>query len=265
MSTPLVGLIPAAGLGTRISPLPSSKELFPIGFRTVHDRHGSRLLPKVVSQYLLDTMRTAGARKVIFVLGRGKSDIMEYYGSGAAFGVHATYLLDDNLRGMPHSMNLAWPWIRESTVLFGMPDTIFAPHDAFVQMLAFHQRHDADVTLGVFPTDRPEKLCVVRLDEDGNVVYMEDKPTQTDLRTTWGCGCWSPKFSAFMHEYLAAHPTAANGAKETVLADVFLAAMEQGMRVTGVYFQDGEYIDIGTPERLTMAVQRFSERDVTSM
>ena len=42
----VVGLLPAGGQGTRIGPLPCSKELFPIGFRS-HEE-GQDLRPKVV-------------------------------------------------------------------------------------------------------------------------------------------------------------------------------------------------------------------------
>jgi len=56
MSDELVGLIPAAGQAKRVSPLPGSKELFPVGFREVEVGGHVQLRPKVVSQYLLDNM-----------------------------------------------------------------------------------------------------------------------------------------------------------------------------------------------------------------
>ncbi|MEO1560926.1 MAG: dTDP-glucose pyrophosphorylase, partial [Cyanobacteria bacterium J06632_19] len=34
---PVIGLIPAGGKATRISPLPLSKELYPVGFRDDDD------------------------------------------------------------------------------------------------------------------------------------------------------------------------------------------------------------------------------------
>ena len=52
--TDIVGLIPAAGRGKRIAPLPCSKELYPIGFRP--DEHGD-LRPEVASAHLLDKFR----------------------------------------------------------------------------------------------------------------------------------------------------------------------------------------------------------------
>lgn len=59
----VIGLLPAAGQATRIAPLPGSKELYPIGFRSVE---GGSLRPKVVCHYLLEKMRLAGIRKAYF-------------------------------------------------------------------------------------------------------------------------------------------------------------------------------------------------------
>lgn len=74
----LVGLIPAAGRGTRLAPLPFSKELVPVGFQ--HASEGADRKPKPVSQYLLERMRLAGAQQVFFITRPGKGDIADYYG-----------------------------------------------------------------------------------------------------------------------------------------------------------------------------------------
>ena len=255
MGEEILGLIPAAGHGYRISPLPGSKELFPIGFREIHQGEEIQLRPKVISQYLIDNMLQAGARKIFTVLARGKTDIMDYHGSRNAHGGSIAYLFDDNVRGMPYTMDVAWPWIKGNTVLFGMPDTIFTPADAFSQLLAQQRTSNADLTLGVFPTDCPEKLCPVALNASGRVITMTDKPENPEINNTWGCGVWAERFSEFMHAYLNSS-AARNG--ETVLAEVFLAALDEGLRIYGLYFDDGEYVDIGTPNDLVMAVRRFN-------
>lgn len=58
------GIIPAAGIGSRIQPLAFSKELLPVGGR--HDGQTER--PRAVSEYLVDRMIRAGARKLCFVI-----------------------------------------------------------------------------------------------------------------------------------------------------------------------------------------------------
>ncbi|MGB3561171.1 MAG: sugar phosphate nucleotidyltransferase, partial [Geitlerinemataceae cyanobacterium] len=256
LPTELVGLIPAAGLAKRISPLPGSKELFPIGFRELQVDGQIRLMPKVVSQYLLDNLFQAGVQKLWLVLGKGKWDIMDYYGDGSQLGGQIAYLLMDKLWGMPYTLDRAYSWVKNSTVLFGMPDTIFTPSDTFVQLLARHRETRADVTLGIFSTDRPYKLSPVTLTASGQVLDIVDKPAQTDVMNTWGCACWEPSFTELMHTYLSAKiPTQ----QETTLTDVFQAAMTAGLSVRGVHFTHGEYIDVGTPDDLVQAVHRFSK------
>jgi glucose-1-phosphate thymidylyltransferase len=252
-----IGLIPAAGVARRVSPLPGSKELFPVGFREIEVDGHIQLRPKVVSQYLLDRMLFAGVKRVWIVLGKGKSDLMHYYGDGTGFGGHIAYLLMDKLWGMPYTLDQAWPWLNQETVLFGMPDTIFMPEDAFAQMLAEHERSEADVVLGIFPTNEPERFCPVEIDSRGNVLTMTDKPVHSEIMNTWGCACWSPRFTQFMHDYLA---SASLRSGEVVLATVFRAAIEAGIGVRGLFFENGEYIDVGTPDDLVVAVRRFSER-----
>lgn len=253
----LVGLIPAAGLAKRVSPLPGSKELFPVGFQEVEVDGSVRLRPKVVSQYLLDNMVRAGVSQVWIVLGKGKWDIMHYFGDGSDFGVPIAYLVMDRLWGMPYTLDQAWPWVRGNTVLFGMPDTIFTPPDAFAQIVAYHRARKADVTLGVFPTTQPERLSPVQMDRDGRVIAVTDKPAHSEIHNTWGCACWSPHFSEFMHNFLTA---IAPPKEEVVLASVFRQAIVEGLAVYGIFFEHGEYIDIGTPEDLVIAVRRFSQR-----
>ncbi|MBE7444988.1 MAG: hypothetical protein HS132_06975 [Planctomycetia bacterium] len=53
----VIDLIPVAGTASRIAPLPCSKELYPVGFRSVNG--GNEIRPKVVIHYLLKKMRLA--------------------------------------------------------------------------------------------------------------------------------------------------------------------------------------------------------------
>ena len=70
------GIIPAAGVGSRIQPLAFSKELLPVGSYI----SGASERPRAVSEYLIDRMVNAGVDKICFVISPGKSDIMDYFG-----------------------------------------------------------------------------------------------------------------------------------------------------------------------------------------
>ncbi|RUY83285.1 nucleotidyltransferase family protein, partial [Mesorhizobium sp. M7A.F.Ca.CA.001.08.2.1] len=74
----MLGIVPAAGRGSRIQPLGFSKELLPVGSRI----DGQTERPCAVSEYLVRRMVRAGVDKICFIIGSGKSDILEYYAAG---------------------------------------------------------------------------------------------------------------------------------------------------------------------------------------
>src|SRR5881275_2173419 len=101
------GIIPAAGVGSRIQPLAFSKELLPVGSRL----DGDIERPQAVSEYLVERMLLAGANRLCFVISSGKSDIMEYYGDG--FGnAHVCYTVQPRSSGLCDALFRAAPLIQ---------------------------------------------------------------------------------------------------------------------------------------------------------
>lgn len=250
----VVGIIPAAGKGSRLYPYPSPKELFPIGFQDFAINGSMQKRPKVISQYLVENIINAGARQLIFILGEDKYDIMRYYSDGSRFGVDVAYLFQEKLHGMPFAINLAKNWVKDSVVLFGMPDTIIEPRDVFCRLLEKLEESLADLVLGLFPTDNPSKFGMVSIGEAGDVVSIIDKPAETTLQYMWGCACWTQAFTDMIDDYLTAH---AYQGREVVLGDIFNAAIQNNLNVKAVKFDDGQYIDIGTVNELDSALKRF--------
>lgn len=254
MSESLIGLVPAAGKGTRLAPFPCPKELFPVGYQDYPLPGRVEKRPKVISQYLIENILHAGVKKLLVVLGPGKHDIMSYYGDGSRHGCEIAYLFQEQLTGMPGALDLAHDWASEATVLFGMPDTIIEPKDAFKRMLADHHGSGADVTLGLFPTDNPQKFGMVDFNSSCEVLSTIDKPKHTRLTYMWGCACWSARFSQLMHQFLMNHP---RSEKEIVLGDVFNEAIKLKLKVRAYPFPKGLYMDIGTAVELDSALRRF--------
>jgi glucose-1-phosphate thymidylyltransferase len=162
---------------------------------------------------------------------------------------------------MPYALDLVPPWLKGyEIVLMGMPDTIFEPRNAFKRLLAAHQAWDADLTLGLFKTESPQKFGMIGLDAHYNVVEHVDKPHTTHLKWLWGIACWGPRFTTLLHEVLETQgPDIAklNG-REVVLGDIFDVALRSGLHVKGLPFEDGRYIDIGTYEDLQQAVLLYT-------
>src|SRR5436853_675512 len=113
------GIVPAAGVGSRIQPLAFSKELLPVGSRL----DGEAERPRAVSEYLVERMLYAGANRICFVISPGKSDIVSYYG-GEIAGAAICYAVQQQPAGLCDAIFHALPFIApEEFVLVGLPDT----------------------------------------------------------------------------------------------------------------------------------------------
>lgn len=260
----VIGLLPAGGQATRIAPLPCSKELYPVGFQPVDG--GRSLRPKVACHYLLEKMRLADITKAYIVLRQGKWDIPSYLGDGTMLDMHLAYLMMRLPFGAPYTIDQAYSFVQDDLVAFGFPDIIFQPDDAFVQLLARQAATDADIVLGLFPAHQPQKMDMVDLDDKGRIRSIVIKPPQTHLRYTWIIAVWTPVFTRFMHEHLAAiqksneQDDAGNKApeqRELFVGDVIQAAIRNDLPVETVLFPDGTYLDIGTPDDLVKAVRNM--------
>src|SRR4051812_5015696 len=124
------GIIPAAGIGSRIQPLAFSKELLPVGSRL----EAGVERPRAVSEYLVERMMLGGATKICFVISPTKSDIIEYYGGGVE-GLHLAYVVQQMPGGLCDAIFQALPLLApDEPVLIGLPDTIWYPAAALATL-----------------------------------------------------------------------------------------------------------------------------------
>lgn len=245
---PLVGLIPAAGRAERLGPLPCSKELLPIGFRSTP----RGLAPKVSCHYLLERFRAAGIRRAFLVLHESKWDVARYLGTGELADVALAYLSIPASRSVPETLDRAYPFLEGALVALGFPDILFEPEDAYARLLERQAATGADLVLGLFPTERCQTTDMVECGADGRVRRIEVRPASTSLRFNWLIAVWTPVFTRHLHE---AVKTAAGGEGEFQIGAVVRAAVEAGMHVEGVEFPAGRFRDIGTPGDLAEAMR----------
>ena len=235
----LIGLVPAAGKGLRLG-LPYPKELYPI---IRNNRY------KPVAQHVLESLLAAGVRHTVFVINETKHQLLGYFGSGRAFGCRLSYVVQDPLEervggssGLAEALDAAWHLTRGRTVLFGMADTIITPVDALAGL-----KHPgcaaADLVLGLFRTDHPEKFGMVDLDERGRVRRIVDKPKATALELMWGAILWRPRFTERLHARVEA-----GGSLD--FATLVNEAIAEGFDVRGVELAGGRYVDVGTYEEI---------------
>ena len=262
----LVGIVPAAGAAERISPLPCSKEIFPVGFYKNKDNNGLR--PKAVSHYLLEKMQIAGAEKAFIVIQKGKWDIPAYFGSGDFNRMPLAFVNLSATSSVPFTIDQAYPFYKNALTLFGFPDILSTPSDCFCTLINVQKDLNSDIVLGLYKADKPQKMDMVELDSENRIRRIHIKPSETDLHYTWIIAVWTPRFTLFMHTYLAewmaadvdrSQQSSTYPRKELYMGDVIQSAIDNNLSVDKFIFQAGKYIDIGTPDDLEKAVRTWSE------
>jgi len=234
-----------AGQAKRLPGLPCSKEIYPVASPTTPGGQ-----PAPVCEQLLGRMRDAGIVDIYVVIRDGKWDIPALLGDGSRLGLNLAYLMMGRSFGTPYSIDQAYPFVKDRRVALGFPDMCFDRAPLFSTLLAHQESSGADLVLGVFPADRPDKVDMLELGPGHRVEQITIKPVQTALTHTWGIAVWTPVFTAFMHHMLDAHQHTAGRSPELYVGDVARAAIDAGLNVQGVPVSTQPFVDIGTHQDL---------------
>lgn len=222
------GIIPAAGMGSRIQPLAFSKELLPVG-SFVSD-YGER--PRAVSEYLIERMVKGGVQKICFVISPGKSDILNYFG-GHSLSASIFYAVQPKPAGLCDAIFQALPLIpRDEQVCIGLPDTIWFPESGFASL------PDNTLSLLLFPVEHPENFDAVVTSERDEVLKVEVKHATPATHLVWGALKMPGYVLNDLHNLWATR-------HDEYLGTLINEYLARGGRALGV--RTGEcYVDVGT-------------------
>ena len=177
--TPLLGVILAAGQGTRLQPF--------------SERHPKPILPilgKPLLQYQIECLRDLGVRRVIIVIGHLGFAIVRALGDGRHLGVEIEYVDQGRTLGIAHAVSKLEPLVDRPFMLF-LGD-IFFVHDDLARMVAMLGPDGVRGVLAV--KDEPSieavrRNFVVREDDEGFVRRVIEKP-QHPPSMLKGCGLY---------------------------------------------------------------------------
>jgi glucose-1-phosphate thymidylyltransferase len=239
------GIVPAAGHGSRIQPLAFSKELLPVGSW----QDGERERPRAVSEYLIERLVLGGVDKICFVISRGKSDILEYYGGGA-LTVSTFYSVQPEPAGLCDAIFRALPLVApEESVCVGLPDTIWFPADALTR-LPGHL-----LSFLLFPVRRPELFDAVVLDGDDAVCEIQVKTPDPSSRWIWGAFKMPGSTLRELHDLWIARKR-----RDEYIGTLVNAYLAEGGRACGVR-GGSSYVDVGTVRGYREAIEMLSRAD----
>jgi glucose-1-phosphate thymidylyltransferase len=259
---PLVGVIPGGGGARRLAELPFSKELLPVGFRNTES--GPR--PRLVCEYLLDGLTEAGVDRVLWLLDRSKTDVIQRFGRGEP-GPLIAYVTTDASPSVLHTLDAGYPLLQGCRVVFGFPDIVMDPGNCLSELVQRLGQTAADVALAAFPAPPEQVADRIRTDASGRVEEVRVKGDGA-WPLAWAAAAWAPSFGDFLHDWLATEADEATDVmstagsslaarRELYLGHAVQAAIEAGLHVAAVPFESGSFIDTGTPRGLASALARY--------
>lgn len=176
-----IGLIPAAGKGSRISDLPLTrilpKPMLPV-------------LNKPILENVIYKMKEMGVEVIYLVVGFKKGVIREYFQDGRDFGVEIRYIEQDEPKGIARAIALAETFIKEPFVVVLGDD--FTVNSSFEDLANFFLRKEALVVEAVVKESDMSALkraCSVLLDDEGRVLDIIEKPENPQWLMR-GCGVY---------------------------------------------------------------------------
>lgn len=183
--SPVLGVILAAGKGTRIHPF--------------SDRYPKPILPilgKPLLQYQVECLREIGVRRVIVVIGHRGFEIVRLLGDGRDLGVEIEFVDQGPTLGIAHAVSKLEGLVDRAFMLF-LGD-IFFLHDDLNRMVAMLGPDDVRGVLAVKDEPSVEAIrrnFVVLEDDQGFIKRVIEKP-QYPPTSLKGCGLYlfDPRF-----------------------------------------------------------------------
>ena len=161
------GIILAGGSGTRLYPLTLaiSKQIMP-----VYD--------KPMIYYPLYVLMEAGIRDILIITtGRDNETFKALLGDGSKWGMHIEYTIQDHPNGLAEAFIIGEDFIGQDNVVLILGDNLFYGGNLKEILLRANAREDESTIFGYKVKD-PRSYGVVEMDEQGNAISIEEKPTQ---------------------------------------------------------------------------------------
>ena len=191
---------------------------------------------KPILQWQIELLKREGIFDFILIVGYKYKTIIEYFGDGSTFGIHIDYYIEPEPMGTAGALfNIDLP--EEFLLING--DLVF--DFTLKDMLSFHRKKEADITLFTHPSSHPFDSMVVRTDACERALSMQKGIAGEKYFSNLG----NAGICLIKKKALEIIKPKAFMSLDT---DVIIPNIEQGNVFS---YQCSEYVkDAGTPERI---------------
>ncbi len=227
MFSSVKAVILVGGQGTRLRPLTCNtpKSMVPV-------------LNIPFLEHVIHNLRAHNITDIILAQHHLAAPMVQYFGDGARFGVHLTYVMEDSPRGSAGAVKNAEKYLKSTFLVLN--GDIFHNRD-FTDMLAYHHRNNARATIALAPVEDPIIYGMVDTDTNGRVKRFIEKPKREDVTTNLiNAGTW-----VIEPEVLQRIPP---DVKCSFEREIFPGLIRDGKPVYA-YPSHRYWMDTGTPEK----------------
>lgn len=212
-----------------------------------------------VIEYGINLLKENGIEDIIIVTGTKKGALQDYIGNGEIFGVNIAYVIQEQPKGLGHSVLITEPYIDSDDFILLLGDTIFISSNDLQDMIKIHKLYKASSTILVEHVEEPEKYGVVKfnnvvsgvdIDIDINrIAYLYEKPKDQKIKEQFKInGGWYSIAGLYILDrnifnFLRQTPKDKNG--EIQLTDAIRLSLERDNIILG-HILNGKRIDVGT-------------------
>jgi mannose-1-phosphate guanylyltransferase len=231
MTTARSAILLVGGMGTRLHPLTlqTPKPMLPVAG-----------VP--FTEHQIRKAREAGITEIVLATSF-KAELFEpYFGDGSDFGISIKYAVEREPLGTGGAIRNAAHLLSGDGAVAIFNGDVLSSHDLAAQ-LAFHDSHNADVTLYLTEVADARAFGAVELDSENRVLAFNEKMENPPTNII-NAGCYT--FSRSTLEKIPRDQVV------SVERETFPTLLHSGARVFG-FVDRGYWLDIGTPAALLKA------------